>query len=437
MIWNLFEYAATFIEYFIYADFMVRFLEPNKKNNVKWCYLLIFILDSTITLTFNHFMNYEGVLCVLRIGINFTIALFMLNGTLFEKIFTSLILDILALLISFMSLKTLGWVSEKTIEEMIEYRGLIRILNLFITKALLFAATRLLLKLKSSKRYSLSLSEWGAIGIIFVITMAVGLEIFQVDLNAGISSESPISVGIGFGLISINVLMYILMRRMSEKNIENKELVIDKMQNEIYKTQFEESEKKYIEIKKIQHDMENHLQCISMLISEKQYNQANNYIFDIINHRLDFCFTKVNTGNRVVDVISNMKLMQCKNENINTIVNTGHIETAVDDVDMCSLLGNIFDNAIEACRKVKEASEIFVDIHQRKGYINIIIKNTIQSPVLKDNPELRTTKRQKDIHGYGIKAVKDIVERHNGMMELFEQNQLFIVDIWIPSNDFE
>ncbi len=104
---------------------------------------------------------------------------------------------------------------------------------------------------------------------------------------------------------------------------------------------------------------------------------------------------------------------------------------------MCSLLGNIFDNAIEACRKVDEASEIYVDIHQRKGYINIIVKNTIQSPILKDNPELRTTKRQKDIHGYGIKAVKDIVERHNGMMELFEQDRLFIADIWIPSNDFE
>lgn len=393
MIWTLFEYAATLIEYLICADFMIRFLEPNKKNNAKWCYLLIFILDSTITLTFNHFMNYEGALCVLRIGMNFIVALFMLNGTLFEKIFTPLILDILALLISFMSLKTLGWVSDKTIEEMIEYRGLIRILNLFITKALLFAATRLLLKLKSRRRYSLSLSEWGAIGIIFVISMAVGLEIFQVDLSAGISSESPISVCIGFGLISINVLMYILMRRMSEKNIENTELVIDKMQNEIYKTQFEESEKKYNEIRTIQHDMENHLQCISMLISEKQYDRANNYIFDIIKQRLDFCFSKVNTGNRVIDVISNMKLMQCKNENINTIVNTGHIETSIDDVDMCSLLGNIFDNAIEACRKVDEASEIYVDIHQRKGYINIIVKNTIQSPILKDNPELRTTKR--------------------------------------------
>ena len=207
MIWSLFEYAATFIEYMIYADFIVRFLELKKKIYAKWCYLLIFILDSTITLTFNHFMNYEGVLCVLRIGMNFTVALFMLNGTLFEKIFTSLILDILALLISFVSLKTLGWVSDKTIEEMIEYRGLIRILNLFITKALLFTATRLLLKLKSRRRYSLSLSEWGTIGIIFVITMAVGLEIFQMDLNAGISSESPISVCIGFGLISINVLI--------------------------------------------------------------------------------------------------------------------------------------------------------------------------------------------------------------------------------------
>ena len=227
------------------------------------------------------------------------------------------------------------------------------------------------------------------------------------------------------------------MKRISEKNTKNTELLIDKMQNEIYKVQYEGFDKQYSEMRKIRHDMENHLQCVSMLIAQKDYEEANDYISDILKHRLNFGISRIRTGNKVIDTVANMKLIQCKNENINTIVTTGHIETSINDIDMCSLLGNIFDNAIEACRKVDGEKELHFEVMQKKGYINIIMKNTIQSPVLENNPDLSTTKKQKDIHGYGVKNVKDIVKRHNGMVEFFEKDKMFIADIWIPCKDFE
>ncbi len=437
MIWNFFEYAATFVEYMIYADFMLKFLKPKKKQITLLCYLIILGINTALTLTFNHFISYEGILGGLRIFINFLLALFLLKGSLFEKIFVPLSLDICALLISFMTLKSLGWIFNETIEEMIENRGLIRILNLFITKALLFVITRAMLKLKGVNRYSFSFTECTAISIIFVITMLIGLGIFQMDIKAGISSETPMTIWIGIDLVAINVLTYFLMKRISEKNIEKTELIIDKMQNELYRTQYEEAEKKYDEMNKIRHDMKNHLQCISSLLDDKEYEKANSYIADMIKNKLNFEIKQINTGNRVVDAISNAKLTQCKSENILTIVNAGSIETSIDDIDMCSLLGNIFDNAIEACRKVDKNKEIHFEINQKKGYINIIMKNSVQDSVLKNNPELKTTKKHKDIHGYGIKSIKDIVKKYNGMMELFEQDGFFIADIWVSCKNFE
>lgn len=437
MIWNFFEYAATFVEYMIYADFMLKFLKPKKKQITLLCWLIILGINTALTLTFNHFISYEGILGLLRIIINFLIALFLLKGSLFEKIFVPLSLDICALLISFMTLKSLGWIFNETVEEMIENRGLIRILTLFIAKALLFVITRGMLKLKGVNRYSFSFTECMVISIIFVITMLIGLGIFQIDINAGISSETPITIWIGIGLIAINVLTYILMKRISEKNIEKTELIIDKMQNELYRTQFEESEKKYDEMNKIRHDMKNHLQCISSLLDDKEYDKADSYVTDIIKNKLNFEFKQINTGNRVVDAIANTKLTQCKNENILTTVNAGPIEIQIDDVDMCSLLGNIFDNAIEACRKVDKKKELYFEINQKKGYINIIMKNSVQNSVIENNPEFETTKKNKNVHGYGIKSVKSIVEKYNGMMELFEQDGFFIADIWVSCGDFE
>ena len=437
MIWNIFEYAATFVEYMIYADFMLKFLKPKKKQTALLCYLLILGINTALTLTFNHFISYEGILGGLRIIINFLIALFLLKGSLFEKIFVPLSLDICALLISFMTLKSLGWILNETVVEMIQNRGLIRIIILFITKALLFVVTRAMLKLKGVNRYSFSFTECTAISIIFVITMLIGLGIFQMDINVGISSETPMTIWIGIGLVAINVLTYILMKRISEKNIEKTELIIDKMQNELYRTQFKEAEKKYDEMNKIHHDMKNHLQCISSLLDDKEYEKAESYVADIIKNKLDFEFKQINTGNRVVDAISNAKLTQCKNENILTTVNAGSIETSIDDVDMCSLLGNIFDNAIEACREVEKNKKVHFEINQKKGYINIIMKNSIQNSVIENNPKLQTTKKHRDIHGYGIKSVKGIVEKYNGMMELFEQDGFFIADIWVSCEDFE
>lgn len=434
---EFFEYAATFVEYMIYADFMIKFLKPKKKQITLLCYLIILVINTSLTLTFNHFISYEGILGGLRIFINFLLALLLLKGSLFEKIFVPLSLDICALLISFITLKTLGGIFNETVEAMIEIRGLIRILNLFITKALLFVITRAMLKLKGVNRYSFSFTECTTIGVIFIITMLIGLGIFQTDINAGISYETPITILVGVGLVTINVLTYILMKRISEKNIEKTELIIDKMQNELYRTQFEEVKKKYDETNKIRHDMKNHLQCISSLLDDKEYEKANSYVADMIKNKLNFEFKQINTGNRVVDAISNAKLTQCKSENILTIVDAGSIETSIDDIDMCSLLGNIFDNAIEACRKVEKNKEVHFEINQKKGYINIIMKNSIQNSVIENNPKLQTTKKHKDIHGYGIKSVKGIVKKYNGMMELFEQNGFFIADIWVSCKDLE
>ena len=57
MIWNIFEYAATFVEYMIYADFMLKFLKPKKKQMALLCYLLILGINTALTLTFNHFIS--------------------------------------------------------------------------------------------------------------------------------------------------------------------------------------------------------------------------------------------------------------------------------------------------------------------------------------------------------------------------------------------
>ena len=150
------------------------------------------------------------------------------------------------------------------------------------------------------------------ISLIFVITLIVGLGVFRANLNSGVSTETPISIIIGIGLISINIFTYILMKWISDKNHDKERLLLDKAQNEIYFSQLTEYEKQISEIRKIRHDIKNHLQCLAALVSQNNNKQAEDYIDDIIENKLDFGCDYIKTGNKVVDAVINMKMSQCK-----------------------------------------------------------------------------------------------------------------------------
>lgn len=139
----------------------------------------------------------------------------------------------------------------------------------------------------------------------------------------------------------------------------------------------------------------------------------------------------MNTGNRVVDVVANTKLSMCQNENIKTVLDINDFDLNIDDVDICIVLGNLFDNAIEASKKLDSEKLIMFEISQKKSYANIIIKNLINDSVLQNNPKLITNKA--GIHGIGLKSEKQVVEKYGGMMELYEQDDFFIADVWLPS----
>ena len=96
-------------------------------------------------------------------------------------------------------------------------------------------------------------------------------------------------------------------------------------------------------------------------------------------------------------------------------------------------MGNLFDNAIEDCDKINDDKIIHFEISQKKGYVNFVIKNSIDASVLQTNPHLLTSKSNAAWHGLGIRTVKNTVYKYGGMIDFFESNGLFAVDVWIPS----
>lgn len=192
-----------------------------------------------------------------------------------------------------------------------------------------------------------------------------------------------------------------------------------------------------MEMRKAEHNLKHSLYTIDILLKEKNYQQASEYITDYIQN-VETQSSNVLTENEFVNAILNIKLSYAKGLNIKCFCICLSDFNGIDNVDICNLFGNMLDNAIEACSKVENA-ERRMEIRVVESHFGIIIKvkNSIQDSVLNENPKLRTSKNDKEYHGYGVMTIKNIAEKYNGFTDFYEEYGYFycMVQLFRNSSD--
>ena len=154
---------------------------------------------------------------------------------------------------------------------------------------------------------------------------------------------------------------------------------------------------------------------------------TNNYLPNILNY--------INTNNAAFDAVINSKIAVCSQRNIFMEVNIKqNTDIFILPSEIAVLFGNLLDNAIEAAKDTDE-KRITVDIQKNASYLIIFVSNSIKSSVLKDNKNLETSKPDKELHGIEIKSIKNIVEKHNGMIQFYEEENEFCCHIMIDTTE--
>ncbi|MFA5659749.1 MAG: ATP-binding protein, partial [Oscillospiraceae bacterium] len=139
----------------------------------------------------------------------------------------------------------------------------------------------------------------------------------------------------------------------------------------------------------------------------------------------------VNTQSSIINAVINSKLSKCTEEGIALDFKVTGSVCDFDEIELGILLSNLFDNAIEASAKNKADKKIEIEICDNKGYLCILMKNLLDESVMESNPELVTSKSDKKCHGIGLKSVRDIVEKHDGIINFYEEGKSFAADIWL------
>lgn len=179
----------------------------------------------------------------------------------------------------------------------------------------------------------------------------------------------------------------------------------------------------------LKHDMKNHTLVILSYLEENKTEEARQYAGEILD-KLNRMYTYVNVGNSLLSYIINSKLSMAKEQGIEIKAEIENLSFSyMDSVDFSSLLNNMLDNAVNGALE-SEGKKLEVNIVSEKGFDVITVKNSIDGSVLKDNPELATSKEEPG-HGYGMKQMKAVTEKYEGNIDIYEKDGMFVVRVML------
>ncbi|MDO4302374.1 MAG: ATP-binding protein [Bacillota bacterium] len=186
-------------------------------------------------------------------------------------------------------------------------------------------------------------------------------------------------------------------------------------------------------VRKLKHDMKNHLMVIGSYMNGKDYEAAKEYTSEILD-KLNAVHSYIETGNSLLNHIVNEKFETARRKGILVKAEIENLSfDKMKSMDFSAMFSNMLDNAIEASEK--EAGirpEILVSVFQKRGYEAVCVKNKIGKSVLQKNPKLLSTKTESEVHGMGIWQIRELTEKYQGLCDFYEEDDFFCVCVFIP-----
>ena len=203
-------------------------------------------------------------------------------------------------------------------------------------------------------------------------------------------------------------------------------------QRELIETHYAEVENMYRQIRGWRHDYRNHIQVMKAYAAAGDMEAISKYL-DALDTDLATVDTVIKTGNAMADAILNSKISLAKSRGI-PVRADAHIPLALktSELDLCVIIGNLFDNAIEASMELPEDQRlirVYMDMKNTQLYISFT-NFTAGKKKTKINGRFLTTKGEG--HGFGLVRIDTIVERLNGYISRNSEDGAFTTEILLP-----
>ncbi len=206
---------------------------------------------------------------------------------------------------------------------------------------------------------------------------------------------------------------------------------ITRFQDELVNRHYDEVETMYRKMRGWRHDYHNHIQTLKAYMGMGQHAQACAYL-DRLEDDLANVDTVLKTGNMMVDAILNSKLTLIRERNIPVDATAMVPENIpVSDIDLSVLIGNLLDNAMEACAQLPEGERfirVYIDVIKQQLYISVT--NSMSGKASRKGGRFLSAKQGH--HGFGLLRIDDIVSRHKGYINRQTESGVFATEVMLP-----
>lgn len=421
------EEVYTVIEAALIVWFLSVYFRP--KEQYRSCvvtggsFCLFLALDSTIS-----FFDAQVPIALLSAGLLLLMLLEKLyQGKFWEHLLLTIVSLLLLALIDVCVFTLLSAMLGEEYHDLVSNSTSSRFLAVISAKLVYFTVTGVIISVK--KRYALLLhkTEYFLISVTLFISGALIVLVRNMIYHS--ETHYRAFLGVLLCVLLLNIIIYCTMIHISKKNVAEQNMTLIKKQLEMQEESIRVLEESYHKTIKLRHDMKNHIGCALQLAESGEISDVVAYLSELSDEKLNTISGYIKTQRNVIGAVLNTKLSKAEQMGVRMQCHLLSEMEAVSDVDAGILLANLLDNALEACAKNKKPSEIFLKIWAESGYYCLELSNTVESVVLLDNPELKTDKEDKNLHGLGLQSVRDIVSKYEGVISFEQKSECFFVYI--------
>lgn len=430
---TIIEWLASFIETVLYFA-VIHSVSENQFQKKKQTFLFLFIsVAVSMGIILLNFVEISISLpTLLYATIAFALgACILYRGRFVEFLFASIgflaciiFMDMLA--VSIMNRLGMG----NVVTEILSGFNIKRVLFIAVVKIIESTVVYMLCTLLRKSSVHLKMTRGYAITVMCLMLGGIGSVywVTQAEILIGIALN-PFQMMLGISCVLVVCTIYLLFRIREAR----REREYTSRQNQILEQNYQIAKQSYESNAKLYHDMRNHFVLVQNYLAAGKISEAQEYLEKISGDRTTYPIEHW-TGIAAVDYILSQKVDAARQQGIETAIHAEYPKDCkIDPVDLCTILTNLLDNAIDACTKQPEEAgkKIMVTIRRIHQFIIIRIANSSTAMPTVQNGSFITSKHNKKQHGWGIRSVKSAVEKYQGTMEFDYSDSFFTVSIML------
>lgn len=431
--WKVFELTISVLENMLLLGFCMDFMQQRPKGKRgKFLWLFAVLVGMIFPALEKYPAIYDRWELWLTLLWLFGYLAVSTRGSILRKIIAAVVARELTTFVNTAVLFGCSLLLQESVASFIQQQDIARIATVLLTKILYFFVGKILNGLLFERK-NLVNWQWIVIGCSLVFSTVAGKTLITLSRDfPGIQIQEQKLMLLCVSCIWLMCLiMYFVVQQMSKDNQTKLEYELMKEKEKYSKESMEIIKRSNEELREFKHDLKNYLLPLQEAMETMPQSEMAK-VWEKINQKIEDVQTLIQTGNSYVDSMINTKITLARSEKVDVKCTILSKMEGIDDLEFCSVFGNLMDNAIEAERKVTEKKEIIIFVEEKMGYLRLEIQNKIEKSVLNENSSLNTTKKDTSSHGIGHKSIKRTMQKVGGALKYYETGDLFCAEAVFP-----